>query len=256
MDPLLPLPEALLLRPLLGVAPARLEAVVAAAGLRPVRDPSNTDPRFRRVRMRAALDEPGGEGPRTAELAAAATRFAARRRAREAEVAARLAVAATLHEEGFAQLDLALLGRDAVAVAALRALLRVVGGARFAPAARAVVALLERGEGTLAGALLRRGGLLLREEAGLAAPVAAAMGATWDARFRLREALPGLLLGAAGASARRLPRPGWMPAGVAPTLPALWREGTLAALPALAYPARQDLVRIQPGFAPVAGSAT
>ncbi len=39
---------ALLLRPLLGVAPAALEAVLAEAGLAPVRDPSNLDPRFAR----------------------------------------------------------------------------------------------------------------------------------------------------------------------------------------------------------------
>ncbi|MBR0648012.1 tRNA lysidine(34) synthetase, partial [Plastoroseomonas hellenica] len=38
-------PEALILRPLLGQPPARLEAVVAAAGLAPERDASNADPR-------------------------------------------------------------------------------------------------------------------------------------------------------------------------------------------------------------------
>jgi tRNA(Ile)-lysidine synthase len=42
-------------RPLLGWRKAELEAIVAAAGLSPARDPSNADPRFDRARMRAAL---------------------------------------------------------------------------------------------------------------------------------------------------------------------------------------------------------
>lgn len=44
-----------LLRPLLGWRRAELGAVVAAAGLTPAEDPSNTDPRFDRARLRAAL---------------------------------------------------------------------------------------------------------------------------------------------------------------------------------------------------------
>jgi len=46
---------ALLLRPLLGWRRADLAGVVAAAGIAPVHDPSNTDPRFDRARLRAAL---------------------------------------------------------------------------------------------------------------------------------------------------------------------------------------------------------
>ncbi|MDO9499996.1 tRNA lysidine(34) synthetase TilS, partial [Falsiroseomonas sp.] len=70
---------ALLIRPLLGASPARLEAVVAAAGLRPVRDPSNADPRFTRARLRATLADPEGEGPATTALAEASAVFARRR---------------------------------------------------------------------------------------------------------------------------------------------------------------------------------
>ncbi|TDH52505.1 tRNA lysidine(34) synthetase TilS, partial [Dankookia rubra] len=72
-------PEALLLRPLLGTPPARLEGVVAAAGLAPVRDPSNADPRFARIALRRTLADPAGAGAATAALAAAAAGFAARR---------------------------------------------------------------------------------------------------------------------------------------------------------------------------------
>lgn len=44
-----------LLRPLLGWRRAELAAIVAAAGLRPAQDASNSDDRFDRVRMRKAL---------------------------------------------------------------------------------------------------------------------------------------------------------------------------------------------------------
>ncbi|MFN4239825.1 MAG: tRNA lysidine(34) synthetase TilS [Erythrobacter cryptus] len=54
---LIPESEVPLLRPLLGWRRAELAAVVAAAGLVPVDDPSNHDPAFDRARMRAALAE-------------------------------------------------------------------------------------------------------------------------------------------------------------------------------------------------------
>jgi tRNA(Ile)-lysidine synthase len=44
-----------LLRPLLGWRRAELAELVAASGLEPAQDPSNEDPRFDRVRIRAAL---------------------------------------------------------------------------------------------------------------------------------------------------------------------------------------------------------
>ncbi|NIJ21704.1 tRNA(Ile)-lysidine synthase [Sphingomonas naasensis] len=52
-----PLGGATLLRPLLDWSRAELAAIVAAAGLAPVQDPSNRDPRFDRVRMRRLLAE-------------------------------------------------------------------------------------------------------------------------------------------------------------------------------------------------------
>ncbi|WP_372624235.1 tRNA lysidine(34) synthetase TilS [Falsiroseomonas sp.] len=255
MAPVRPAATALVLRPLLGLPPARLEAVVAAAGLAPVRDPSNTEPRFLRVRLRAVLGDPGGVGAATAALAEAAGRFSARRRQVEAAVADRLAEAASMHEAGFARLDLVALGQDAVARAALGALLRAVGGAAFAPAEAAVAALLARGEGTLGGAVLRRSGLLLRESAALAPPVPARRGALWDARFRLAgDAPPRALFGAAGKAARALPRPAWIPAAVVPTLPALLYDERLAVVPALAYPSPDIAARHAVFFAPHAGA--
>lgn len=48
-------PGVTLVRPLLGYRKAELEAIVAAAGLAPVRDPSNTNPRYDRTAVRALL---------------------------------------------------------------------------------------------------------------------------------------------------------------------------------------------------------
>src|SRR5690349_7318360 len=95
MAPLRAAPDALLLRPLLGLPPARLEAVVAAAGLAPVRDPSNADARFARTALRQALADPEGTGEATAALAMAAAAFARRRDRMDAAVASRLALAAS-----------------------------------------------------------------------------------------------------------------------------------------------------------------
>ncbi|WP_149541344.1 tRNA lysidine(34) synthetase TilS [Siccirubricoccus phaeus] len=261
MAPARPAAEALLLRPLLGTPPARLEAVVAAAGLAPVRDPSNRDPRFARPRLRAALADPGGEGAATAALAAAAAAFARRRRRLAGAVAQRLAAAAALQPEGHAELDLAALGQDAVAVAALGRLLALVSGRPYAPPESALAALLRRGEGTLGGAWLRprasRPALLAREAAGLAPPVPAARGAVWDGRFRLiGPGDPECALGALGpaAAARLRGRAPHLPAAVLATLPAIWRHARLVAVPLLHYPAPEVSSRFATLLAPaVAG---
>ena len=61
MRPLSTLPrtDIILVRPLIGWRHADLEEVCAAADLRPLRDPSNEDSRFERVRVRRALAHSG-----------------------------------------------------------------------------------------------------------------------------------------------------------------------------------------------------
>ena len=244
--------EALILRPLLSLPPGRLRVTAAAAGLVPVEDPSNADPRFARARLRALLDPAGGEA-----LAGAAAAFARRRDRLETALAARLAACATLRPTGHAEIDPAALGGDALADALLARLLRAVAGARHLPPAAAVAALRGRGEGTLAGAWLRprRGGwLLLREPSACAGPVEARQGARWDGRFRLLgPGAPGHALGALGAGdAARLRRlaPAW-PAALLAGLPAVRYKGMLVAVPALDYPDPECCMAFRAVFAPV-----
>ncbi len=73
-------PRVMLVRPFLGIAKPRLLAACEALGLAPVRDPSNTDPRFARARLRASMDVLASEGLTDARLATLATRA---RQARE-----------------------------------------------------------------------------------------------------------------------------------------------------------------------------
>jgi len=228
---------AWLVRPLLDATPAALERICAAAGLAPVRDPSNADSRFARIRARSSLADSGGEGPRVAALAAAAEAFARRRHAAEQAMLARLPALA-LRGDGTARIDRAALGHDSVAVQLLRRLLRCVGGARHAPAHDDVKTLLEAGQGTLGGAWWRRDGWLLREPALVAPAIAADQGAWWDGRFHLSAAVPGCRLGPYGGPQPRRA-----------ALPALWRGDELYAVPHLGIgPPMPQL-----GFRPIAG---
>ena len=74
------------------------------------------------------------------------------------------------------------------------------------------------------------------------APVPAAPGAVWDGRFRLlaghcagQGGMAGAMLGALGVAAARLRDASPLPSAVLQTLPALWQDGKLAAVPHLRY---------------------
>lgn len=247
MAPLSVAPEALVLRPLLGIPRARLEASCRAAGLVWVEDPSNADPRFARARLRAAGGADGAE--------AAAPAFAARRAREEAALAAHAARALRLLPEGCARLDLAALGRDAIAAALLARVLRVVAGRPHAPGEARAAALLARGQGTLGGARLLASGWVVREAP--SPPRPAAPGLLWDGRFLLLAAPEGQTIGPLGpADAARLRgRHRRLPAAALAALPALRhaRDGMLAAVPHLAYPDPEAAARFPLRFAPQGG---
>nr|WP_302474585.1 tRNA lysidine(34) synthetase TilS [Roseococcus sp. MDT2-1-1] len=244
MVPVHPSVEALVLRPLLGLSRTRLRATCEAAGLTPVEDPSNRDPRFLRARLREA---PSGLDPAPF----------ARRRARMArEVAERLATAAAILPEGCARLDFAALGQDAVAALALARLVQAVGGGAHPAAPPALRRLLAAREGSLGGAMLRRDGWLLRETP--APPVPAEAGALWDGRFRLGAAAPGLSFGALGAEAARFRAARRdLPARALRALPALRDgEGRLVAAPHVPFSALPPGVLHPLRFAPRSGPVT
>ncbi len=101
-----------------------------------------------------------------------------------------------------------------------------------------------------AGRMLAGGWLLVREAAALQAPVPARRGVLWDGRFRLSEDAAGCMVGALGAAASGLRGQSRLPAAVLWTLPAVWRDGVLAAVPHLRYGDAQMCDRCRPIFAP------
>ena len=232
-----------LLRPLLGIGRGRLLATLEAAGLGWVTDPSNADPRAERARLRRALDDPAGSGPRTLALAARAARFGAARGRQAAAMAAWIAAEAGFHPGPSVRLP-----EGAWPAAVLSALIRLVAGRAYPPAAGAVAALAAAPRpATLGGARLLRasGGFWLgREAAAMAPPVAAVPGMIWDGRHRVAGAAPaGAWLGPLGPGHGRA---AGLPAALAATLPALWREGRVIAAPALGH--HLPGVTIRPSF--------
>ena len=227
-----------LLRPLLGIAPARLRYTVARVGIGWIEDPSNRDGRAQRTHLRRELAAAPTLG---SALLLEARRHGHRRMRGEGDAATVLARSVELRPEGFA-----LLPPELLPFQALAALIRSVGGASHQPPTAAIDRLLQRRRPcTLAGTRLLPAGrlgpgwLLVREVAALAGPVRARPGVIWDNRHRLLATadLPdGLEVGALGL-ARPPGPPSFLPAVVLATLPAIRRRGELVAVPHLGWDA-------------------
>ncbi len=255
------LADCRLLRPLLGIAKARLTAFLDAEGQPFVDDPSNRDPAFERARLRAGgkaasdLADPGA-------VLAATRRFGRRRIVFQRDRDAVLARAVSLHRAGFAVLDPAplLYAPREVGLAALAALVAAIGGGAY-PAGRERLARLYRMlDHRAAGAAPRGhtlGGcrfvrwrhrvLVWREPAAAEGPVQLRPGETreWDRRFTLHlpagAAAPVTIgcLGRAGIAELDLLMPQLRRAGLPrllhPIVPAVWNAAGLAAVPDLGY---------------------
>ncbi|HYH20861.1 MAG TPA: tRNA lysidine(34) synthetase TilS [Azospirillum sp.] len=248
-----------ILRPLLDVPHAALEATCRAQGQPWIEDPSNRSPAYARGRLRAAAAALAGEGLEPARLCDTARRARRARAALEDLTAALLARAATLYPEGWIRLDPAPL-TDAPEELGLRALARVlacVGGAPYAPRAERLERLYEdvraglRAGRTLGGCRItpRRGALAVTREPDAATErLSLAPGARiwWDRRFTVS-----LAPDAAGSLAvARLGADGWrqvaaahpdlrahdLPEPARAALPALWKDGDLVGVPALPLP--------------------
>lgn len=255
MAPLVETPTVRILRPLLAMPPGELRQSLVEAGMRWVEDPSNADRSALRPRLRWLRRDPGGAGPATSALAQSAAALGRGRASHEASVAAELAEHVSLRPEGFAHVD-----AWPLSAGALAALVQTVAGTPFPPAAAGIAklsgALLG---GTLAGARLMpagrmgRGWLLMREAAAMTAAVPALPGAVWDGRFRLAAATalpPASTLGAVGDDAPLLRRVSKLPSAILRTLPAIRLEGSLLAVPHLAYPDRKTCAGISMLFCP------
>jgi tRNA(Ile)-lysidine synthase len=230
-----------LIRPLLGFAPSVLRHLLITSGIGWVEDPSNHDLRALRPRLRLALaSAPRGDGG----LPDALSSVGKRRRREEEDAGAELAQRAAIRPEGFA-----LLSPGRISVAALRALVRTIGGAGYPPSHTQIGRLAAQpGPATVAGVRILPAGrlgdgmLIVREEAAIGAPVPACHGAIWDSRFRqiARSVVPsGTSIGKLGADATRFRGCSDLPSAVLRTMPALRRGEMLTSVPHLGY-ARQD----------------
>ena len=241
MAPLIETARLRILRPLLGMPPARLRAILVAAGVAWADDPSNVDPASQRVRLRLLRRDRDGQGPATAALVDAAAASSRWRAHDEQQIAACLADRVVLRPEGFA-----VLSPGPVAPSVLSTLLQTIAGAPYPAPTEPVTKLAGApGPATLHGARLLPAGrlgaglLVVREAAAMAPPVAAAPRAVWDGRFQIgpsARVVPAATLGPLGDDAVRVRRLSPLPSAVLQTLPAVRRGETLLAVPHLSYP--------------------
>ncbi len=236
-----------ILRPLLEVSKLRLEATLKRADQLWVKDPSNMDPRYSRVKLRTALTTIEDEKLATHRLGRTATAMARTRHALDLNVAAILARGAICDTGGFIRLSRAIISRqpDELALRIMARCLTTVSGQPYAPRLDALARLLEAwqkpatsGGRTLAGCSVTASGpkgatlLIIRELSATAPPIDVTPGQnqTWDHRFEIRplKNLPAnLRMGALGAlapgnskTARKILRPD-LPARAISTLPVL-----------------------------------
>lgn len=212
-----------IVRPLLGVPPTALRALVARAGLRPVSDPTNADPRATRARIRIGLADRDGEGAAVRARAAAAAARGRARAAKEAEGARWLARHATIRPEGFA-----ILPSGPWPEAALARLLRVIGGRAWEPSALSALAA-RPAAATRAGVRILPAGrygpgwLLVHETA--PAPAPAVEGLVWGGVWRVVGAWPAEAVVAPLGDDARPP----LPAVVRRVLPSIRAGGQMLA---------------------------
>ncbi len=266
-------PDVRLLRPFLEVPKTVLVATLGAECQAWIEDPSNRDVKFARIRVRQALKD---ADIRTEALARTAHRFGRARAALETAASQVLACSVRVHPAGFAHLDRARL-ENAPEEVSLRALSRVIaaiGGREHGPRLNKLERL--HGEmfsaaaspaypfaGTLGGCrIISQSGsgggkfLICREARGLPDSMSVHPGQrlAWDGRFLIRfggfesgaEAdLRLASLGSRGWSEIVRIRPdlraGPVPGPARGSLPALFDEDGVLAVPHLGFDRRQDI---------------
>ncbi len=255
-----------LVRPLLGVRRAELRALLVQHGAGWIDDPSNSDPRYERVRTRVALRDDGGA---VSALAAAAAE-AGRRRSQLGERAALILAREThRHSPGLYRVSGALAEtarEDEAELYAMRALLAAIGGREHLPEAERVREMLTALAGpagaaaTLARVALeaRGGDLWLRRELRGLAEAPAEAETIWDGRFRIaHDLLPGATIGPIGPeeAARCLPDGSRLERAALAAEPVLLGGGGASDARPAAAPVAAPFARFLPGFdLPLAGA--
>ncbi|MGI9433598.1 MAG: tRNA lysidine(34) synthetase TilS [Geminicoccaceae bacterium] len=255
-----------LLRPLLGVAKARLRATLLASGQPWIEDPSNDDPRFARSRLRRVHS---GPMPDTREMA----RRGRQRQASDRTTAANLARHVLIDPAGFAQMPRQTFSRLPIddAAAILQRILMTIGGAPYPPRLARLKRLLVEMRQPLAfkGRTLghccirawRDSWLFISEsEAADHITLTPHTWHRWDRRFvlRLSNPCPEIVVRALGVQGKcsynsliEQEKAKKIPGIIRSTLPSLWLNRTLLSVPHLGFfdrsfePASLDL-RFQP----------
>jgi tRNA(Ile)-lysidine synthase len=261
-----------LLRPLLGVAKAELVALLEARGQAWISDPSNSNPAFERVRLRAA------PGESEAQEAAVLHRLGLERQRLEAEAAGTLAERLVIHPSGWAQFDLAHLDAAASSSLAFGWVLQSLGGNDYPVSedrrreALARIVAEDGADFTLGGCHLRRRGTTLeiyRDWGAIRDRLAPSPGtpALWDGRFNVMVSpqLPphsGLTIARLGEQGlRQLGRLGHaqaefgIPEPARKALPALWQDERLVSVPFLGFGDRLQ-ARFRPARPAASGGFT
>jgi tRNA(Ile)-lysidine synthase len=225
--------DARIVRPLLSVMPMRLRATLRTAGIGWVDDPGNTDPTTARGALRIH-----GVADGAADLA---VRWGVVRGLLDRRTARELANRVAIYPTGHARVTGPLSGR------AWSTLVWTLSGRPYPPRRAAIRTLVQAGEGTVHGVQVKAG-LVVREAAAMAGPVAAA--ALWDGRFRVRGSSPGATLGGLGNDSGRLRRRPGLPSLVMKALPSLRLGTDLLAVPHLDYPDGETCLTVQVDFHP------
>ena len=253
------LADVRLLRPVLDLPKARLEATLAAMDQAWLADPMNVDPRYGRPHIRHRLPFLAADGLTPERLAAFADAMGRARRRIDAARADLAARAVRVRPAGYAEVDAdaVLAAPDAVGGAVLARVLRTVGGRTHTVRSRRLARLMralraEPGRAcTLGGCRIvpRRARWLVLREPGRAPTVSVRPGETrgYDGRFVLtvaaQPAPEGTLtlgpLGTAGWAALTACDPALravpIPPPVRPALPALRDSAGICAVPDLGW---------------------
>ena len=255
--------ELRLVRPLLNTPKARLVATLEARGQQWIEDPSNRDRSYLRVQARELLRDMPLDGLTPERLAATARRMARVREVLDDQTSRLLDAAVTLSDEGYAEIDAALLvdaaEHEEIILRVLSRLISSIGGRAYPPRLEGVERLLCNlkapgfAGATLAGCLFAplesgKNMLLVAREAGTTdARQDITPGETvhWDGRFAVA------LDGEIGGNIAALGEAGWrellelwpgarktaLPHAARLALPTLWVDGEIRSVPHLTYAA-------------------